>query len=214
MDKKVAVSGAIGIVVGAVAASVITVALIPNGSPVIIRGGSVYLDLTSQWHDVSQNSDARETNLGSSGRTLVLSDVEKKGDNTPQSYTLSMTSNWKITIAFKDNNNGKGNNTLILCTRLDQNSKKCDTGGPLNTISSNTLYFLSDRKGKFKDGSLGNNGTYSNQYDVSECDGATGSPETSNCNHIFNIEIDNGAGRDEEYTCAGNDPIHCTININ
>ena len=61
-----------------------------------------------------------------------------------------MTSNWKITIAFKDNNNGKGNNTLVLCTRLDQDSKKCDTGGPLNTISSITLYFLSDGKGKFR----------------------------------------------------------------
>ena len=82
MDKKVAVAGAIGIVVGAVAASVITVALIPNGSPVIIRGGSVYLDLTSQWHDLSENDDARETNIGRSGKTLVMSDVEKKGDNT------------------------------------------------------------------------------------------------------------------------------------
>jgi len=212
MANKVAISGAIGVVVGAVAASVITVALIPSGSPVIIRGGSVYLDLTSQWHDVSQNGDARETNIGSSGRTLVLTDVEKQGDSTPRNYNLSMTNNWKIIIAFKDNNNGKGNNTLTLCTRLDHNPKNCDTGGPLNTLSSNTLYFLSDGKGKFKDGNLGS-GTYSNQYDVGVCDGATGPPEASNCNHIFSFKIDDGAGRNEEYACAGTGPIHCTINI-
>lgn len=155
----------------------------PPNAPVVVRGGSVDgrapipNGSNNGWQTVTNSPPTLQTVATYNASSLYLDGVIPKGGSSASQYSVSgLTTNWKITLFFRDSGSTA---KLLLCS-----NQNCDASGPLS--ASTNIYLESDGKGSFTpEGPL--DGYDVQRYDLnnpSEC--ASG----NKCNHPGSVKVE------------------------
>lgn len=178
----------------------------PDESPVTVRGGSVLaLSHGTDWTQIAPNIwEATQADTS----VVSLDGVAASGGTMPQPYSSpsGLTTNWKITISFRQPDSATEDTTnpdkLFICT-----ANPCKTSGP--QPNPGTLYLIEEDA---------TDTTYSQfthemqpidkywrlRYDLLQCNGASGSSvRDSACNHIHSIRVEGIA------SLSSLSPFHC-----
>jgi hypothetical protein len=177
----------------------------PNDSPVTMRGGSVEGLSFYQWSQ--PDSKNHPTVWETSGIDTSVVIIEgNKGGTTPGIFSATgITSNWEITLIFRDQNDGPdySGDELVLCSK--QTKYTCDQSGALSS-GSNPLYLIADGNSPgtfYSDLKGAANNTVDGyallRYDVPSC--GAGDPRDTRCNHLAEIDVSNLPGLNGSYTC-------------
>jgi hypothetical protein len=152
-----------------------------DDSPVVVRGGSVVGLSKDKWTPVP-NVKGVWTISGAGTTAVSMSGVEVNGGAAQSVSAPSLTTNWYMTLDFRDKNDADDPTyQLQLCT-----SYPCSSSGSL----TGALYLVDlHNNGKLDLSKETNDGFYGLRYDVQSCNDASPDVSRSRCNHIDQITV-------------------------
>jgi len=177
----------------------------PNDSPVTVRGGSVEALTSYTWSQPDREGHPAFWQTTGTDTTQVFIEGNK-GGTTPGVFSQTgISANWKITLIFRDENDGPdySGDELLLCS--NEKNYSCDPSEALSS-GSNSLYVIADgaKPGSFVADLTGAaksaiDGYSLLRYDVPSC--GAGNPRDTRCNHLYQVEVSNITGLNGYYTC-------------
>jgi len=201
----VVVGGGLGIILAWIFKTPPTPPGNPNDSPVTVRGGSVEGLSTYPWEQPDTTHHPEFWQTSGTDTSVVLIEGNQNGTTPGVFSKTGIATNWKITLAFRDQfgRRNAGNDELVLCSK--QTNYRCDLSGALSS-GSNPVYFIADGKspGAFKTdlsvaASTDLDGYSLLRYDVPEC--GSQAPRETRCNHLSAIDVTGIPGLNGTYTC-------------
>jgi len=180
-----------------------------NDPPVTVRGGSVTVRYGTPWN-CPNGQNYCSIDLGKPAVLNTLDGVQPipsgsdpgDGDNTPQTVSESVSTNWKVQLTFRQSNETSEDpgTFLLLCT----SDPAClSTSGPVQ----DTLYIVGGSNGSLTPIMRDRPGV---RYDLTACGGAPVTGD-SKCNHVHTARVfTNGVTTAPRYHCIDGE---CTIKV-
>ena len=180
----------------------------PVDSPVAVRGGSVEFLSKRAW---TQSSSGVWVTDKVDATTVTLDGVKLNPASDPEQMTATPTTDWSMTLKFRDSSDNEGSATkLQLCTNFQSGSCQTSGGG----ISNSNKFYLVDivHPGYFPQSppTEAEDGRYLLTYTVPPCQDGSGS---SRCSHIKKIHIDGNSLAFKDSSGSVSDPFICDSGI-